>query len=580
MSRLLIAVFAIATAALGLAPAAAQATVTQSQITSWVTQSTDPQGHTSQITNGTYLLSLDNPPSPTTIDVQGNAPGSASGDLVDVVCFYGTGGSAKLKTGVKVGSGATFDTGPVPLRPIAGHACRLRAVPAGAESTSDMKTMFAGPQVAVSEAALPLSTISGGTVNPGKPYNYYVNDVTLTGWAAWKAVGTGGCGPYAAPIDASFNIGNFAIDCAGSLVADDLGAWGGRSEVQIDGQNAYDAASAQALIPRTGQNNGTQDLHGFPSLTATVHLDPTTGLISSTSQESLVACSGSDPYLPKTLPDCPSFVDTGVKLERDITTSDGGRVVSVTDTWSSTDGKSHTVDVLYDDYIGLSASPAVRGYEFPGERAFSSHLAGDPLPGPAAGPGSIFVHTNQAAADGNPAEAFGAITYATAPSGFHFAPAVPPAPSPPPPSNEFEEHAVASVPAGGSASLSYVYSVGYTMADVQSLATAAQDGFLPPPVSDTSTPGGATPQAQPTVVAPTPPAPSPTPPASCHVPKIKGMKLWAAENALRRAHCTVGKIRHVASRKMARGRVVSSTPRAGRRLPDAGKVELFVSKGT
>lgn len=577
MSRLLIAVFAIATAALGLAPAAAQASVTQSQITSWVTQSTDPQGHTSQVTNGTYLLSLENPPSPTTIDVQGNAPGSSAGDMVDVVCFYGTGGSAKLKTNVTVKSGGGFDTGAVPLRPIAGHACRLRAVPAGAESSSDVAA-FAGPQVAVSEAALPLSTISGGTVNPGKAYNYYVNAVTFTGWAAWKAVGTGGCGPYAAPIDASFNVGNFAIDCAGSLLADDLRAWGGRSEVQIDGRNAYDAASAQALVPRTGgQNNGTQDLPGFPTLTASVTWDPTTGAMSSSSQESWVACSGSDPYQPKVLQNCPSFVDTGVKLERDIATSDGGRVVTMTDTWSSSDGKSHSVDLLYDDYIGLSANSAIRGYEFPGQSAFSSHLAGDPLPAPAAGPGSIFVHTNQAASDGNPAETFGAITYATAPSGFRFAPVAPPATNPPPPSNEFEEHAIATPPAGGSATLRYAYSVGYTMADVQSLATAAQDGFVPPPVSSASSPVAPATPAPVTVTSPPPPAPTPS--ATCHVPKIKGMKLRAAEKALRRAHCRVGKIRHVASRKLAPGRVVSSAPRAGRWLRDSAKVALLVSKG-
>lgn len=579
--RLLIAVFAIATAAVGLLPATAQASVTQSQITSWVTQSTDPLGHTSEVTNGTYLLSLDNPPTPTTIDVKGTTSGSP-GDLIDIACFYGTGGSVKLRSNLPVGTGGAFDTGAIPLRPIAGYACRLRAVPAGAETTSDNDPAFTGPQVAVSEAALPLSTISGGTVNPGKPYNYYVNDVTLTGWSAWKAVGTNGCGPYAAPIDPTFNVGNFAIDCAGSLLADDLGAWGGRSEVQIDNHNAYDAASAQALVARTnGLDNGTEDLANFPTLSASVTWDPTTGLITSSSRESFVECSGPDQWKPAAIADCPSFVDAGVTLERDITTSDGGRVVTMTDTWSSTDGLSHSVDLLYDDYVGLSSSSAIRGYEFPGESTFSSHLMGDPLPGPAAGPGSIFVHTNQGASDGNPAEAFGAITYATAPSGFHFAPAAPAAPTPPPASNEFEEHAVASIPAGGRASLSYVYSVGYSLADVQSLALAAQDGFPPAPV--TSPPPSTTPPtAGPVTVtlSSSPPVLPPAPVATCHVPKIKGMKLRAAEKALRRAGCKVGRIRHVTSRKMARGRVVSSTPRAGRRLPGPGKVELFVSKGT
>jgi Glucodextranase, domain B/PASTA domain len=495
--RLWIAVFVTATAALGLLPAAAQATVSQSQITSWVTQSTDPQGHTTQITNGAYLLSLDNPPTPTTIDVKGSSQG---GGLVDIVCFFGSGGSATLKSNLAVAGDGDFDTGMVPLQPIAGHACRLRAVPAGLETTSDNDPSFAGPQVAVSEAALPLSTISSATSpNFNQPYNYYVNDVTFTGWSAWKAVGTNGCGPYAAPIDPTFNVGDFAIDCAGSLLSDDLSAWGGRSEVQIDNQNAYDAASAQALVPRTnGQDNGTQDLPGFPTLSAAVNWDPSTGLISSSSHESFVACSPTDQYKPLVISQCQSFVDTGVELERDISTSDGGRVVRLTDTWSSTDGRSHTVDLLYDDYVGLSANPALRGYNFPGERTFSSHLAGDQVAAPPAGPGSIFVHTDMSASDGNPAAAFGAITYSTAPSGFHFAPAPPAATDPLPPSNEFEEHVVASVPAGGSASLSYVYSVGYSLADVKSLAMAAQDSFQAPAVAITS-PGGSTTVSTPTV---------------------------------------------------------------------------------
>ena len=48
--------------------------------------------------------------------------------------------------------------------------------------------------------------------------------------------------------------------------------------------------------------------------------------------------------------------------------------------------------------------------------------------------------------------------------------------------NEFEEHQVVVVPAGGSASLSYVYSVGYSVADVTALALAAQDRFQGPSI--------------------------------------------------------------------------------------------------
>jgi hypothetical protein len=277
MLRLRIAAIAVAAAVLAAAPAAAQATVTSSQITSWISS----EGGTPA--NNPYLISLDNPPSPTVLTVTGNAPGAGLGDLVDVVCFYGSAPHAlKLATNTVVKPDHTFTTGPRALRPIAGHACRLRAVPAGSETTIGESDSFAGPQVAVSEAALPASSIPNGP-NVNKPYNVYVNDVTFTGFAAWSAAGTPAntigqfaCGgPDAAPINPAFDIGNFALDCTGSLLADDLGAWGGRSEVQIDGRNAYDAAAAQALFLRTnGQNNGSEDVPGFPALTASVGWDP------------------------------------------------------------------------------------------------------------------------------------------------------------------------------------------------------------------------------------------------------------------------------------------------------------------
>ncbi len=196
------------------------------------------------------------------------------------------------------------------------------------------------------------------------------------------------------------------------------------------------------------------------------------------------------------------------------------------------------------------------------------------------------------------------------------------------------------MPAGGSTSLSYVYSVGYSLADVTSSGFTAQDSLQAPAVTITSPPSGTTvstptvmlagtatagsgvrslvvggqtvpvgpggawsasvalnpgantitaiatdgagasTEAEVTVVYQPPAQPAPaSSPVRCKVPRVKGMKLTAAEKALRRAHCKVGKVKHVSSHKLARGRVMSSTPRAGRRRPAGSKVELFVSKG-
>ena len=625
MPRLWIAVIATVTVALGLAPAAAQADVTSSSITSWVTVTTDPQGHTTTLTNAPYIVSYDNPPAPTTVDVSGTLVHNSVNDRIDIVCFYGSPSSwLKLKT---VGSfpvtgtpNGTFDTGPVPLRPIAGHACRLRAIATATEGPTRDDPKFAGPQVAVSEVALPSATAGGN------PYDFYANAVTFTGNAAWTSAGsTTSCGPAVAPLDSAFDIGgNFAINCTGSLQGRDAPTGAVRSEVEVDGQNAYDAASAQGLL---GNSVNLQQL-----LSANVEVDPNTGLASSQSTEDWVVCGGLATY-PPTPAICPTVTSSGVRLERDVTTSDGGDVITMTDTWRSIDGNPHSLDLLYDDSVGATTFDTQRGYEFPGQSSFSAYGAGDSLPSPGNAPGSILVRSNLAAPDGAPSEAAGAITFSTPPSGFTFVN-----------NGEFREHQVVQVPAGGSASLTYIYSSAFTVAQTQAMALAAQDRLKPLAVTITSPANGATVSSSPVTVTGTatagsgigsitvagqtvpvepngvwsvnvplnpgsnalpvlatdaagttaqgqlsvvyqpPSTAGSTPPVKanppkCKVPKTKGMKLPAAERALRRAHCRVGKIKHVNSKKIARGHVMSTTPHAGRRLAAGAKVALSVSKG-
>jgi Glucodextranase, domain B/PASTA domain len=627
MPRLRIAATVTALLALAVAPAAARATgPTSSTITGWI--SSEP----GTPANDPYLISYDN--AGTTLSVSGTAVGLSS---VDVVCYYGASPTVgELAAAVAVHSGA-FNTGPVLLKKIAGHACRLRAIPTGTESSPESNS-YAGPQVAVSEAALPLTTPSGSGVNQNTPYNFYLNDVTFSGFAVWSAVGTPvkslnpfiACGgPEIAPINSSFDIGNFAIDCAGSLLSDDLGAFGGRSEVQIDGHNAYDPAAAESLFPAAGSNPPSENIAGFPkTLATTVQWDPATGLMSSQTSEPFVECRWPVNVEAPTFAVCPSFVDSGVKLERAVTTSDGGRVVTVTDTWSSTDGQTHSVDLLYDNAIGVSGDDdGDRGYQFPGQNGFSQYATGNTLPGPSSAPGSILVRTNVTAPDGDPSESAGAITFGTPPSGFAFTS-----------NGDFEEHNVVDVPAGGSATLSHIYSVGYSVSDVTGMAFDAEDQLVPPSVviappaggTTTSSPfvtlsgvagagsgitsvtvggqpvpvapdgswttqvplspgtntiaalatdkAGATVQAQVTVIY-TPPSPPPPAPVKCKVPPLKGKKLAAAERALRQAHCRVGKIKHVKSPTVRKGRVAGASPGARHTFAAGHKVELFVSKG-
>jgi len=67
--------------------------------------------------------------------------------------------------------------------------------------------------------------------------------------------------------------------------------------------------------------------------------------------------------------------------------------------------------------------------------------------------------------------------------------------------------------------------------------------------------------------------------AQCVVPNVRGLTLAAARAALRRAHCSSGTVRRIASRAVRAGRVISQQPGKGRRLPDGSTVKLVVSTG-
>ncbi len=593
----------------------AQANVTSSNITSPA--------------NGTYIESLDNPPTPTTLTVTGTSNGT-TGDHVDIDCFWGTGGGnfAQLVTNVPVGSDGSFSatgtlTSPIFFTPsLAGEACRLRAEPAG---TTNEAAAFTGPKIAVSEfnSLLPdrlifsfyenRDTIVGGP-NNGAPYDYYANGTTFSSYAGWYSAGS--CGPFANTLDPTFSGASEALSCVGSLFNSDSFS---RSEIVVDTKNAYDPSGAYLLVRRSNTQvcppncDGTQDDPGFPPLTVSQSWNPANGLESTVETDGIVECTGSDGFQPPNQTACPSFQPSGVELQRSVsmTTPD---TITLTDSWSSTDGKPHTVDAEYDDEVTGNAA----GVRFPGETGFSVHGTGDVVAGPSSAPGSIFTRTDVTAADGSPDDNYGAITFASAPSEFLF--------STP---GEFAGTQTLLVPATGSAKLTYIYSFGTTLAGVQALALAAQDQLRSPSVSigapangsrrhkrmvtvtGTATAGsgirsvtvngvsanltagggwsaqvtlrrgtnaltatatsnsGLTASAQITVVYA----------KRCVVPHVNGLSRAKAEKTIAAAGCTVGKIikRHSSLHK---GDAVGIKPKPGSTRKPGAKVKLIVSEGT
>ena len=67
--------------------------------------------------------------------------------------------------------------------------------------------------------------------------------------------------------------------------------------------------------------------------------------------------------------------------------------------------------------------------------------------------------------------------------------------------------------------------------------------------------------------------------ARCLVPNVVRRSVTAARTAIARAGCRVGPVRTARSVSVARGRIVSQSPKAGRRVARGTRVSLVVSRG-
>ena len=66
---------------------------------------------------------------------------------------------------------------------------------------------------------------------------------------------------------------------------------------------------------------------------------------------------------------------------------------------------------------------------------------------------------------------------------------------------------------------------------------------------------------------------------ACLVPNVIGKRLAAAKAAIVRSYCRTGRVSYSSSRRVAKGRVVSQSRRAGRTLPANTRIRLVVSRG-
>ena len=287
-----------------------------------------------------------------------------------------------------------------------------------------------------------------------------------------------------------------------------------------------------------------------------------------------VTCAPQPATYPAVDASCTSYASAGVRLVRTWKQSRGGLQLTLVDRWQSTDGQPHQLDAYYDQTESSKnfATPGHAGsWNFPwtGD-GFTSYPAQTTIPNTPNAPATYFVKPDATTPDaGDGLNPIGAITLGTrpdelimrAPSGANVR------------VGNWQERYIRTIPATGELKIEYVYSHDYSLASVQSMAADAEQalgatGAGPDPSGDAPS-------------APTPPAAAPTatvPSAKCVVPKLRRKTLRRAKTLLRRANCRLGRVTRKPRSRIARGRVLTSKPRAGASRPRGTRVRLVLAR--
>ncbi|HEX4109116.1 MAG TPA: Ig-like domain-containing protein [Solirubrobacteraceae bacterium] len=596
-----------------LAPAAARAGVSASAIAVPASPFVPaPYDESPGASNPTYAFS-------------GSSNGS-TGDAVDLDCLHGTlaagASSTTLASAAPVGADGAWHT-TQRVGAIAGQACRLVAVPAGSPPPANLGALV--PISAFPDAVSDLTVPAGAAQNAGVQYGF---TVTAPGAGAVDRLAqageiAAGCGGIEQTPLASGTLLAYSpawLCGAGFAASDALDP--ARSQILIDGRPGYLPATADGLYGSGAQAAG-EVAAGLGSDQDQVSVAGAgAGELTVTEQEPVLECSGADAY-PPTASSCPSFVASGVYLQRQLVTSDGGQVVQVQDTWSAP-GAGHALDLLYDERLGSVGSPQ---FAIPAAEPFASYGAGQAL-GPFSGAGTMAAEVDPGAGAGQDPGA--ALTWEQPPQQIVFA-----APDDP------MLHYSAVLPAGGALTLRFLYAAASSAPAAAGLVQGTPTGLLGPTLTVNAPANGATLTSTPVTVSGT--ATDPLSPVSvtvngqvvsvgaggafstsvpltmgantitvvatdllgeqstaqltdtynpfaglptglppvhhCIVPRIVGLALARGKRAIANGGCRIGRVRSERSRSVARGRIASATRKPGAVLKIGSAVGLTESLG-
>jgi hypothetical protein len=410
------------------------------------------------------------------VTVGGSTAGGNVGDKVDINCYAGP-GSRTLAANVPVAVDHSFSV-TASLAAIAQETCVLRAVPAGDKTDypPGSAAPFAGPVLNIGQISN--HAVASGP-NAGKLEYYFLWVSQPSG--AFDYASLGGCSIGQSYSYDPVTLGR-ALDAASNSL-DYCNAWfnwenGGvgstvsptRSELQVDGVDAYLPGNAWMLSGKTAAN-----LPGYPSLTYSFGIDPSTGDLTLDETDQVVRCSPGGLFPPDSA-HCSSFAPTGVQVSMHIVQDQNGRVAKVVQRFSSTDGGPHSVDLLEDNEFFHRNGDGELNFPWTGAGMTPYTTVGQVLPGPAAaGPGSFFVKGSAATPDGSEATPQGAVTFSNPPTSETIVATT---------SNSnhlswVELHYALTIPASGSVPLGFTYANGYLAGQAATDAGAAEAAFRP-----------------------------------------------------------------------------------------------------
>ena len=508
-----------------------------------------------------------------------------------------------VATGVPILNGV-FDAN-ISLALVAGQVCQLGMIPSGSDPRASAMATFSGPVIIVGEQ----QALAGN----GNAFGYNI----LAGNLDWSfAFDSLGACPIAASDSTdpttygsySLFYGNACLPALSGLP----GAIDTRSSVQIDGVNAY---APGALPFQTAKG-------GYTPISFTTAWDPSHDTVQINETDPLMVCAAPGSY-PPIGAGCPSLTQSGISVQQSTSLLPGDQVVRLTQTFADTDNTAHRLDLLLSQAIHAYDPGGTPGFEFPAQSVFSSHAAPDAYTPFPAGPGSIEVIADDS---NSPAisDPVGAITYSVAPQDADFINGRAGQ------TETFVMQYVETIPAGGSLTLQWSFSQATSTAALAQLVQLEVDRFYTPALTVVAPAEGAKttlptvtvkgqatdPEGITSVTIDNRPATLAVggafsavvplalgantiqiaatnlagvtvamqrlvvyAPSPCVVPRLTGHSLANARSMLAAHGCLMGRVVRVHSRRIRRGHIVRTTPRAGTHRTHGAQVRITLSAG-